>query len=202
MAIQISAVSFTRYLAAQSTTRVSKVREAKRMMEAPHDEFKRIDYWLTLRDASIDRLTGATNARQYNTRISNVADPKKTANYRAAATGIQKWIGRKSITAESLPSKQWKSSGLEVSVTPELLLSWGDGPNYVVKLYFSADGLSKYQANPLLRLIECTHGSLGIAAVLDAQQAKLHTGPTARSSDLDLLLRTEAASYVSIWNSL
>jgi len=57
-------------------------------------------------------------------------------------------------------------------------------------------------ANPLLRLIELTHGSIGMAAVLDVRKSKLHVGPTTRPADLDILLRTEAASYVAIWNAI
>jgi hypothetical protein len=202
MAVRISSIAFARYMAARSMTRVAKVREAKRVMEAPADDFKRIDYWLVLREAAIGRLTSALTSRDFNARISAVTDAKKIANYQEAGKGLQKWIGRKSITATPAPTRNWRSSGLEVAVTPELVLSWPKSKNFVVKLYFSSDPLSKYQASPLLRLIEHTHGSLGTSAVLDTQRAKLHIGPTARPKDIDLLLQTEAASYVAMWNSL
>jgi hypothetical protein len=48
---------------AQSTTRVTKVREAKHLMEAQHEDFKRMDYWLVFRDAVIDRVMGEINSR-------------------------------------------------------------------------------------------------------------------------------------------
>jgi hypothetical protein len=54
----------------------------------------------------------------------------------------------------------------------------------------------------MLRVIEQTHGRLGIAAVLDVQRGKLHVGPTAKPNDLDILLASEAASFVEIWNRL
>jgi hypothetical protein len=202
MAVKISSVSFARYLSAQSTTRVAKVRAAKRIMEAPHEDFRQMDYWLILREASIGRLTGTLTSRTFNAAISGVTDSKKVSNYQSAAKGLETWIGRKKIRASPIPAKTWKAAGLEVSVTPELIVSWGSAKQFVLKLYFSADSLSKFQANPLLRLIESTHSSLGTAAVLDVQQSKLHTGPTSKTADLDLLLRTEAASFVAIWHSL
>jgi hypothetical protein len=202
MAVRISSVAFARYLTAQSTTRVAKVRAAKRMMEAPHDDFKLMDYWLVLRDASVGRITGTFNTREFTVAISAVTDPKKISNYLAAGRGLEKWIGRKDIDASPVKAKSWEASGLEVSVTPELRLSWSADSYFVTKLYFNAEPLSKYQASPLLRLIECTHGQIGTAAVLDVQRGKLHTGPTSRPADLDLLLRTEAASFVAIWDSL
>ncbi len=202
MPVRVSSSAFLRYLAAQSTTRVAKVREAKRMMEVRHEDFKRVDYWLLLRDASVSLLTGDHTAQDFGKTIANVTDPKKTANYGAAATGLQAWMGRKPITATPVLGRVWRSSGLEVSVTPEVAISWPGSSTYVLKLYFSADTLSKNLANPMLRLIEHTHGDLGTAALLEAQRSKLHTGPTARPGDLDILLKTEAASFLAIWNSI
>jgi hypothetical protein len=72
----------------------------------------------------------------------------------------------------------------------------------VLKLFFSTEPLSKFVVNPMLRVIEQTHGRLGIAAVLDVQRGKLHVGPTAKPNDLDILLASEAASFVEIWNRL
>jgi hypothetical protein len=202
MKIRVSSSSFFKYLSAQSTTRVAKVREAKKMMESPHEDYAAIDYWIGLREATIRFLTGSMTKDAYKKSIAKVSDSKKVTNYSSAAEGIQKWLGRKDLTASTINSANWKESGLKVSVTPEIKLSWKDSPTYIVKLYFSADPISKYIANPMLRLLEHTHGPLGIAAILDAQRGKLHFGPTVRPNDLDILLKTEAAGFVSIWNSI
>lgn len=201
MTIRVSSTSFVRYLAAQSTTRIAKVREAKRIMLASHEEYRRLDYWLTIREASVALLTGTINARQFDAKVASVHDSKKIANYRTAAAGLKQWIGRKSMNATPLQAQTWASSGLEVSVTPEVAVSWPGSSTFVLKLYFGAP-LSKYSANPLLRLIELSHGSRGVAAVLDVHRSRLHAGPTARPADLDILLKTESASYVAIWNSI
>lgn len=199
MSVRVSSTAFFRFLASQSTTRVAKVREAKRMMEASHEDYPRIDYWKPLRDSTIQYLTGAIQKEEYSKRIAATSDSKKIANYRAAAMGINKWMGRRQVEASVLSSRVWSSSQLEVSVTPELKISWEGSPTYVMKLYFSADPISKYLANPMLRLLECTHGRLGTVAILDAQRGRIHVGPTARPDDLDILLRTEAAAFVSVW---
>jgi hypothetical protein len=202
MTVKVSANSFFRYLAAQSTTRVTKVREAKRMMEVPREDYRRVDYWAGIRDASVRLLLGSYNQKQFETEVGRTSDAKKVAHYQKAATGLQGWIGKKAIQAKPARSVAWVESGLEVSVTPELLVSWGDSSTYVLKLFFSTEPLSKFVVNPMLRIIEQTHGRLGVAAVLDIQRGKLHTGPTARPTDLDILLASEAASFVEIWNRL
>ena len=202
MSVHVSSTNFFRYLSAQSTTRVAKVRAAKKMMEAPRGDYKRIDYWLPLRESSVRYLTGKMSVREYKSVIGNVIDEKKIENYESAAAGLQRWRGRKPIRATTASGIVWESSGLEVVVSPELLISWTKDSTYVMKLYFSADPLSKNMANPMLRLLERTHGHLGTAAILDTQRAKLHIGPTSRPQDLDLLLDTEAGSFVRIWNSL
>ncbi len=172
------------------------------MMEAPHDDYKRIDYWLPLREAAVRFLTGGSTPQQFSAAISAVTDSKKISNYSAAANGLLKWMKRKNIEASPTPARIWTSSGLEVVVAPEVIVSWPNTPAYVLKLYFNAGPLSKFAANPLLRLIELTYGSMGTAAVLDAQRSKLHFGPTNRPNDLDVLLRTEASSFMSIWNAI
>ena len=158
MPIRVSSTAFFRYLAAQSTTRVSKVREAKKMVMTPAEDYKRVDYWKTLREESIRFLTGSSNSREFSTAIEGVTDEKKVSNYKASAAGLRRWLGRKRVTAQAVQSVIWSHAGLEVVVAPELILSWPGGGPYVVKLYFSADPLSKYLANPMLRLLEQTHG--------------------------------------------
>lgn len=202
MAVRVSSSQFFRFLAAQSTTRVSRVRDAKRMMLAPQEDFKRIDYWRAIRDASVERMSGAMSLTVYAAAAASTTDSKKLENYEGVAAGIEAWIGTKKLKCERLSSVTWTQSGLNVAVTPELLVSWGSSGPYVVKLYFSKDPLSKYIANPMLRLLEQTHGTYGVAAVLEAQRSKLHVGPTARPNDLDILLGTEAASFVRIWNAV
>jgi hypothetical protein len=202
MAVKASSTQFFRFLAAQSTTRVSKVRDAKRMMLAPQEDFKRIDYWKVIRDASVERISGAMSGKAYAAAAASTPDSKKVQNYEGVAAGIEAWIGTKKLQCAPLCSVTWTQSGLSVAVTPELLVSWGSSGPYVVKLYFSKDPLSKYTANPMLRLLEQTHGTHGVAAVLEAQRSRLHVGPTARPNDLDILLGTEAASFVRIWNSV
>lgn len=202
MTIRVSSSSFFNYLVAQSTTKVTRVREAKRMMTAPHDDHVQMDYWHSLRTIAVDFVIHGRSASHLDRRLGAVADQRKTDNYAAVADGLKRWRGRKSISAEKITSNTWTHGGLSISVTPELLVSWpGQGP-FVTKLYFSSEPLSKYKTAPMLRLLELTHGNLGTAAVLDTRRGKLHTGPTSRPADLDILLETEAASFVQVWNRL
>jgi hypothetical protein len=95
----------------------------------------------------------------------------------------------------------WTSGDLRVTVNPEIALTFnGQGP-FMTKLHFSAGQVSKHLLTPLLRLIELTYPR-SLAAILDVQEAKLHTGPTVRPDDLDMLLASEASAFVQIWREL
>jgi hypothetical protein len=202
MAIKISSNSFFTYLVAQSTSRIAKVRAAKKMMEAPRDDYRKVDYWLSMRTSAVAYLCDTSSKSTLDSCLAAIADPKKSANYRDSVDGLKKWVGRKMIVATEISSAVWISGELRVSVTPEIALSWQGSPTYVVKLYFGSEPLSKYYVGPMLRLLESTHGNQGVAAVLDVRRHKLHQGPTSNWEDLDILLKTEAAGFVAMWNSI
>jgi hypothetical protein len=124
MPVKVSANSFFRYLAAQSTTRVAKVRRAKNIMEITREDYRRVDYWAGIREASVRLLLGTYNHTQFEAEVGRTADPKKVAHYGKAATGIQGWIGKKAVQAKPAKAVTWTESGLEASVTPELIVSW------------------------------------------------------------------------------
>src|SRR4051794_37616637 len=102
-----------------------------------------MDYWLPFRSMAIDFLSGACTSASLDRDVARITDKKKTTNYAAAASGLKKWKGRKQLTCRKVAGKPWTSGGLIISVTPELIISWQGSPAYVVKLYFSADPLSK-----------------------------------------------------------
>jgi hypothetical protein len=115
--IRVSSASFFSYLVAQSTTRVAKVKAAKRTMAAPHNDYKRIDYWLQLRMAIVSYCLDGDRAI-LDKCIDNIRDPKKVENYKANVDGIKRWSGRKALKGREIKSKLWVSNELEVSVTP------------------------------------------------------------------------------------
>jgi hypothetical protein len=69
----------------------------------------------------------------------------------------------------------------------------------MVKLYFKRDQLAKLRADAILYLMQETLGA-GVA-VLDTRAAKL-IRPTVDKPRLSLLLSSEAAAFVSIWEEV
>lgn len=132
MPVRVSSTAFLRFLTAHSTTRVTKVRETKPTMEMRHDDFKRVDCWLTIREVAVHLFYGTHTDLEFGEKISRITDPKKIANCEAAAAGLRGWMRRNVFTATPVQGRVWLSSGLEVSVTPELAISWAGSSTYVV----------------------------------------------------------------------
>lgn len=77
--------SFGRFVTAQASTRVAKVRQAKKMFLTPREEFKVVDYWLALRRASIEALIAGGDKGPLDAVNRTTTDKKKIENYRPAS---------------------------------------------------------------------------------------------------------------------
>jgi hypothetical protein len=87
-----------------------------------------------------------------------------------------------------------------VNVNPELRAKI-DGKRHVVKLYLKAVPLSKQKANVALHLLERYTLPRTTPGVLDVRRSKLYV-PTIPVEGMDALLRTEAAAFTALWNSV
>jgi hypothetical protein len=195
---KIGLTSFIDYFIAQSPTKVSKVRAARRMMAG-----EGFDHWLMFRRAAIDSLVAGGDKAVIRACVSAAGGTRAAQTYSECGNSLIRWIGRKSITAAALPTGRiWSGPGLDVSVNPELRISIDTRPEMHLKLYFKAEPLSKRAADPMLRLIEQKYGRRTPAAILDVRRRRLHSGPVGNSTDLDLLLQAEARSFATIWVGL
>src|SRR5580704_11481150 len=123
MSIRVSSNSFFKYLVAQSTSRVAKVRAAKKMMQTPRDGYPKVDYWLPMKTSAVAYLCDTSSKSPLDRCLAAIVDPKKSANYEDSVEGLKKWVGRKKIVASEISSAVWTSGELRVSVTPEIALS-------------------------------------------------------------------------------
>ena len=103
------------------------------------------------------------------------------------------------------PHRQWVSGDLTVNVRPELALTINGQP-VIVKLWFDVtQALTKPHADPLLQLLDATHGvgagKTATPAVLEVIRGKLFK-KTRDVPGLEALLRGEAACFISMWNAL
>lgn len=155
------------------------------------------DYYKSLRDAIIE-------FHSLGTQIGNLAAgaaKHKVENYKAVAAGHKKWVGKKNLTWFDPPTGIWSSSGLDVSVNPELGLMIKGVP-HLIKLYFKADKLAKNRIDLITHMMSVTlaqqcpdHCVMG---VLDLRNAKLIT-PTVAISHIDAMLQAEAAYWSALW---
>jgi hypothetical protein len=81
-----------------------------------------------------------------------------------------------------------------------------NGRPFIVKLWFdSSQPLTKPRADPLLHLLDITHGagacSDATVAALDVLRGKL-IKPTRLVPGIDALLKGEAACFLEMWESL
>lgn len=198
--VRISMTTFNDFVAASSMTKLTQVRNAKRIYDAPNEDFKLQDYYLALRLGIGKCLEADGDRRALDDVLSHVHDGKKVANYVACVDGLKRWIGRKTIEWMGCPRRPWSSGDLVVSVNPEAGLRIG-GVAHVIKLHLKAPVLSQRAADPMLRLLEITHGRQGQVGILDVRRSRLIV-PTKSLAGLDPLLAGEAASFVTMWEQV
>jgi hypothetical protein len=197
---KISLNSFIDYFVAQTASKPARVRATKTMMTASSN-YAAMDYWLPLRKATEEAFVAGGDKTVLDAALSSLTDYKKQHNYSDCVSHLKKWMGSKAISATTCSSQLWTSGGLEVRVTPELLMTL-KGTTYVLKFWFKSDALSKNAANPMLRLMEHTHGKQGDPAILDVRRRKLITGAVPKPADMDLVLASEALAYADLWSKV
>ena len=201
MAIEITATPFADFIAASGAARITVVKNTKNRFMSPYDPAQ--DYWKSFRDEFIDILQTRRPIGDLHKFIkSGNVHSKKMHNYRRAADGAKKCLGRKKISLLPISAAPWTHGDLTVKVNPEIA-ALVNGRPYVIKFWLRAgDKVTKNRIDPLLYLLDLTHGS-GAAnnatvAVLDVVRSNLIT-PTRMIPNMDALLRGEAASFSTIW---
>lgn len=163
-----------------------------------------VDFWKPLRELLQQRHEeGNLSRKSLELFAQRQSDPKKRNRYPGAVAGYIKFLGRKDVRWFVPPKGVWQPSRLSVSVNPELGLTIG-GEDYVIKLYFKDEKLSKQRVDLvtfLLRKQLSTARPAARFAVLDVANAKLYSNQPA-GVDLMPLLMGEAASFVAIWDSI
>lgn len=197
--MQISLTTFSDFVVATPAGRIGCVRKALQQEKTSYQPAQ--DYWKPLREAIVDAHKGAGGRRELEA-LDPPGDPKKVGNYEACRVAYLRWLGRQDLVWTGGKGCTWSSGDLEVRINPELFVTIRD-QGHAIKLYFRADKLSKAKADPVLRLLERTHGQQGrrTVAILDVPRGKLLT-PTRDIPGIDALLEGEAAAFVAMWGRL
>jgi hypothetical protein len=196
--VTISLTTFTDFVAATGTARLTKVRNAKRFYEAGYAPQR--DYYKPLKDRIVDSFADGWDRTLLARLLEEVDDPKKLANYEACRLGLTRWAGRKTFTPLSARTARWQSGDLRVGVNPELWVAIGGGP-HAIKLHLKADELSQQKANLVLHLMKKCVGGRAEVGILDVRRSKLFT-QTREIAGLDALLASEALAFTTLWESL
>ncbi|MDX6282097.1 MAG: hypothetical protein QOH03_3168 [Kribbellaceae bacterium] len=134
------------------------------------------------------------------------ANPRAVDHFKEVGDNVAKYVKR-AQTAKILDAGRWEWSQptVTVKINPDFALVWPDGRVEVVKVYFKAPPLGRFQADAMLRLLEYAMPNLsvkGTPVILDARRGKEWRPTTKPRAGLDDYLKSEALAYGSLWQSL
>src|SRR5580700_6227882 len=112
--------TFVDFVVATGTGKITLSRDAKSFYEDTSVPYHLRAFYKPLTEAITACLSAGGDRGPLDDCIRNTSDAKKIVHYKANVAGLKKWIGRKTIVWTGVSSKTWRSSGLEVSVNPEV----------------------------------------------------------------------------------
>lgn len=198
----MTGVSLTTFIdfvgAANPTTRISLVKQAKEFYEDDGTPYEVKAHYLALKRALIAHLTGDHDAIE---RCLHDVSARRTASYESNVEGFRKWEKEDQPGWIARPTKKvWRSGGLEVVVNPEIAVTVRDQA-HTLKLYLKREKLSQRKVEPMLHLMALAVGQHSKPGILDVRRAKTFTyrGPMA---GIDVLLEAEALALAHMWSAL
>lgn len=128
-------------------------------------------------------------------------DKKKAVRYSQAIAGYKKFLGAKAITWFEPPTGPWTHGNLNVSVNPELGLTYNGVP-HIIKLYFKDESPTQNRVEVVFSLMSKALAGMGpngaVVGVLDVSKGKLMTQGIVDPA-VNILLQGEAVSFAEIW---
>lgn len=194
MVVKTTITTFTEFVNATGSAKITKVKAAKEFVSDPTD-FVMKSFYLPWKQ----EIRKAMEAGVDPTVIAGAAvvgPDARHAHFQTCSDGMLRWMGRKRIVWTGVSNRYWSSGGLTVTVNPELGVEINGVP-FVIKLHLKDDPVTKRAIDPALHLMELVypHHDVGI---LDVRRAKLFT-PTRLIPGIDALLAGEAASFATMW---
>lgn len=161
------------------------------------------DFYKSLRDALIETHRNGGSRDFLSARISHVREPNRRRRYDELVAHYKRWWGRKDMAWFTPPSATYTSSGVSVSVNPEIGLEFG-GDRYVIKLYFKADQLKKSSADLITGLMASALSGQGDEkfGVLDVERGKLYFRQDQPPDVLVAMIDAELAYIAQLWPAL
>jgi hypothetical protein len=199
--IEISLTDFIDFVNKTGSLKLTHVRQIKNRPEyEPYADFYKM---IREKIQSVHQLDQGKS--ELDNLLNSLTDEKKKKAYPLIIDGYKKFWGRKKPIWFKPPSKIWKIGDLEIKINPELGLKIGDN-NYVIKLYFKEDKISRHQIDQILTLMENElRSKVKIEemkfSILDIRKSK-HYIQKDSSVELMPLLHGEARSFIEIWKGI
>jgi hypothetical protein len=161
------------------------------------------DFYKSLRDALIATHKSGESRESLSIRLSHVREPKRRRRYDELIVHYKRWWGRKDIEWFNPPFAIYSSSGVSVSVNPEIGVEFG-GDRYVIKLYFKTDQLKKSSADLITGLMASAlaGGGNDRFSVLDVERGKLYFLEGQAPDVLVAMVDAELAYIAQLWPAL
>lgn len=194
---RLSLTDFVDIASKAGTPRYTKVKEVKN--RPPYSPAS--DFYKPLREGIVEAHEAGHGKAHLNTIVPSLTDPKKSTNYPAAIAAYKKWWGRKKLSWLNPTRSKFTSSGVEVTVNPELGLEINGVP-HLIKLYFKPQTLAKNRVDIITHLMSVSLGTKvangTVMGVLDVRRSKLIC-PTVPVPGLTPLLHAELAFVAALW---
>jgi hypothetical protein len=201
--LKISLSDFVEFSIKFGPSKVTKVREIK---NRPAYE-PAFDLWKPLREgiAGLPKAPG-TPREELDAIIDAQDHATKLKLYPVAVAGFLDFLGKKPPEWIGTPRGVWREGALEVAVNPEIGLKISGKPT-VIKLYFKSDELTRPRVQASIGVMQAELGAkVGAGtrfAVLDVKAGKLHIQDGRwKPADTQILIKAEAQSLISIWDSV
>ena len=195
---EISLTEFVDFAIKSGTPKLTKVREIKRQHELGYHPAH--DYYRKLREGFVAYHQDGLDKKYVDGLARNIGDKNKCETYPVLAKAYKKFLGRKQLAWFEPPRAEWTFSDLGVRVNPELGLTM-DGEDYLVKLYFKDEKLTKNRLAIINNLMLNGLGDLAEGCrigILDVRHSKLHVFDSADPA-LEPLLEGEALAFCRMY---
>jgi hypothetical protein len=134
------------------------------------------------------------------------ARPRAADHFKEIGDNVGKYV-QHAQTAKILDVDRWEwiQPNVTVKINPDFALVRKDGRVEVVKVYYKAPELSRFQADAMLRLLQYAMPHLnvkGTPIILEARRGKEWKPTPKVRAGLDDYLKSEALAYGALWQSL
>lgn len=195
--MRITATQFLSYVTANYANKVAIAREIK--YQDVYDPRK--DYWKKLRESIPEFEQGNISYPDFLEIPNTISNSAKRTGYRPVVDEYAGW--RQSIQGQWFqpPSVTWQHETLEVKVSAEVGLNIRE-KRHLLKLHFKRDVISESAKMVLLTLMhDAVANDIDFVCFLDIRRKNLEIAQKP-SEDARILLKIEAASFITAWNMI